>query len=341
MLLNKLTRIVLIIHVFLLALLRPARLMLWAKPFKKDIYLGFWLGELGNNIIQIAQAEYVSKRVNLTLHVPLHKFIKTENGYLTHTIDVDRRLNSGNLTSTRFLADLKSGSNRILKSERSLARNFFYQYDISPYKPSLADYREILKNRVLPLIPDEKNNSVSDETLVIHIRSGDIFKGEFVHSGYVQPPLSFYLKIIKEFDFKDIVVVTQSDLNNPCIHRLKQLIPNIRIQALSLMEDVSTILSAKNLVVGMSSFSLALSFSSENIKNLYLPQFDVKQTYWRIIFWSTILRSFISSELNFSDLDFKVHPIKMLNYIPVGGWKNTQEQLDLMINHPQEFISLD
>ena len=94
----------------------------------------------------------------------------------------------------------------------------------------------------------------------------------------IQPPLSYYLEIINKFGFKDIVIVTEKDLRNPCIKQLKELMPDLKIQTSNLLDDMSTIMSARNLIVGQSSFSLCLGLASDKIKRIFIPQFDI--TNW-------------------------------------------------------------
>lgn len=339
---NQPRRILAVVHVFLLVLLRLIKIIL-AKPFIKSIYLKSWFGALGNNLVQIAHVEYLSKELNLTTYVLNHPFLKMEQRYQLHGIPSDSSRNMGVLTSDLLLADLQNQIEPAARPQRALLGSFYYHYDIFPFTPSLVDYRSIFKTKILPTIPHLTDDSIGDETLVIHIRSGDVFHDNCPHPAYVQPPLNFYLKVIEEFNFKDIVVVTQEDFKNPCIHHLQQLIPEIRIQALTLLEDVSTLLSAKNLVTSFGTFALTMAFASDKIRRLYIPQFDIKKGFWRTALWPNIFKlMFISSNDRFQldRLDFDIHPVKIRNYLPIGDWQNNQMQRELMINHAREHILL-
>jgi hypothetical protein len=129
--------------------------------------------------------------------------------------------------------------------------------------------------------------------LVIHIRSGDVFWEDLtrLHKGYIQPPLSFYLEIINKFNLKDIVIVTQDDFKNPCINELKRLMPDIRIQTSNILDDISTIISARNLVIAHSSFSLCLGLASDKLKRMFIPQFDITNKFY--LYKSSILAKYI------------------------------------------------
>jgi hypothetical protein len=336
---NQFRKLALIIQVFSLIFLRPIKILFWIRYLDRSVYLKDWLGELGNNMIQIANARYIADKINSPLYVPEHKFLQVKTGFSTHPFVPDKFPYHDLSSSTILFNDLAQQFSHTSSSiQSSLVRNFFYQYDCFPFLLSLVDYRNILKNQIFPLINYQKDTSVGDETLVIHIRSGDIFNGRNVHNTYVQPPLSFYLKIIHEFGFEDILIVTQNDFSNPCITQLKQRFPDLRIQSSSLEKDVSTILSARNLVVGVSTFSLALGFASHEIRRLYVPQLEVKRGYWRKIFWPQIFRILFDSNCSVENLDFQIHRFRILKYISIGDWHNSQAQQDWMINHPCDYV---
>ena len=79
---------------------------------------------------------------------------------------------------------------------------------MQPFSPRLGDYRRILRRELLPVLPYHDDHLINDETLVIHMRSGDVFGDDLseIPKGYIQPPLSYYLEIINKFGFKDIVI---------------------------------------------------------------------------------------------------------------------------------------
>ena len=84
---NKLKWVILIIYASSMALLRILKLgILCYTPIKKHIFISVWFGGLANNIIQLAQAEYLAKRFGFTLHVPAHHFLKVGQKYNLHEI---------------------------------------------------------------------------------------------------------------------------------------------------------------------------------------------------------------------------------------------------------------
>jgi hypothetical protein len=117
-----------------------------------------------------------------------------------------------------------------------------------------------------------------ENTLVIHIRSGDIFH-EHVHPSYMQPPFEYYRYIIDNNDFKKIIVVTEPDMSNPVLLKLVEFYPNVYVFSRSLNQDIATILGAQYLVIGTGSFAYVLSLCSVNLKKLYC--FEIHNVYWK------------------------------------------------------------
>lgn len=330
----------------LIFILRPAKLLLISVSVYKHkaIYIKSWGGRLGNNLIQLAQAMYLSRKLECNIFVPVHDFLYLDPICSIHNGNVDHNAFAQSIkylvTYQLFLVDLTYGDVKKTNGiviDPNLFRVFFYNYDIFPFRMTLSDYRFFLKEVIAESLPTSLDTCILDETLVIHIRSGDTFDKQKYHSAYVQPPLGFYLKIINEQSYRDIVIVTEKDFENPCISHLKKMFPKIRIQASSLEEDVSTLLSARNLVVSLSSFSLVLAFSSQMIKRLYIPKFDIKKGYYRTVFWPSIMRDAFFSSVEKPSLtnilDFELYFYKHIDYTPIGSWKRDQKQLDFLFNY--------
>ncbi len=345
---NKAGRLFSVIQVFGLIVLRSLRTLSWQIAAKKTIYVKSWFGALGNNIIQLAQAEFLAEKSGATVYAPPHPFLRVGDRYTLHDIKLSPPPELIYLTSELFLADLQARDlqGRDLPDRdappklngSALLRSFYYRYDVQPFALKLPDYRRILQSKILPLIPYEPDTAITDETLVIHIRSGDIFQDKYPHLAYVQPPLSFYLNIIQKYNYQDVVIVTQADLQNPCIEQLQRHLPGVRVQASSLAADIGTILRARHLVVGLSTFSVVLGFCSSQIRQMYVPVFDVKPGYWRVNFWSDLLRLTVQDgqAIATDTLDFTINRIAIPDYIEVGSWKNTPKQRQLMIEHSLE-----
>ena len=77
---------------------------------------------------------------------------------------------------------------------------FWFNYIKKPHVNRI----KIIRNEVLMNVSKLK---IKENELVIHIRSGDIFK-KTINNMYLQPPLCFYRKIINENDFDKIYILS-------------------------------------------------------------------------------------------------------------------------------------
>lgn len=336
---SKLLRVIAASQVFILITLRRAKVIALVWLIKK-IVINRWSGELGNNLIQIANASLLAQKNNASISTPTHGFLQTQKRFLTSPSIAQPSYDNIIFTAQILLNDLRSPTG-LLRPVNTFFRTFFYQFDTSPFQFKLSDYRNILSQLAPDLIPYTVDPRIHDETLVIHLRSGDAF-APHAHMAYVQPPLSFYQAVIKASNCQDIVVVTQSDLANPCVAALQQSFPNLRVQSGTLEEDVNTILSAKHLVAGVSSFSLALAFCSSHLRHFYVPRLEVKPGYWRVKLWAPLLNMTCQSiPLDLQGLDFKIHPVEITQYIQIGDWRNSTKQRSLMLNHRQDDLKFE
>ena len=162
------------------------------------------------------------------------------------------------------------------------------------------------------------------EDLYINIRSGkDIFKKNgHVNGGYIQPPLCFYQTIISMFNFNNIYIISNGK-ENPVISKLLNSYKNSKYFHGTVKEDVSIILSAKNLVLPCSSFSVELIKLSDNLKNLF--EFNLFSKMDRNL-WHFYDRHLKPLKFN----RFIMNPTK--EYIEVmKPWRSSKEQLSQMI----------
>ena len=202
------------------------------------------------------------------------------------------------------------------------------------YTPNLSFYKTI-KLFIYNFIPVRtyilKNEIFSNiklidtklEDLYINIRSGkDIFNNVHVHSYYFQPPLCFYQTIISMFNFSNIYIISNGR-ENPVVNYLLKLYNNIKYFHGTVKEDTAIILSAKNLVLPLSSFSVELIKLSDNLKNLF--EFNLISKKDRNL-WHFYDRHLKPLKFN----RFIMNPTK--KYIEVmKPWKYSKKQVSQMI----------
>ncbi|MEM9772396.1 MAG: hypothetical protein AAF889_12510 [Cyanobacteria bacterium P01_D01_bin.73] len=244
-----------------------------------------WQGRLGNNLEQLSTAMCVANKTKSLLTIPDHPIFRPESvGHTISFLDGPIRSQWTDLfTDSLYSLGFKASDQVRRKALLSLPGAF------------------------LGFIPDRR---ITEDTLVIHLRSGDIFS-DALNDFYWQPPLAFYRKLIISEGYMDIVIVTETDNINPCaqglIESLEGEVDSIRLQTDSLQNDINTVLSATNLVASNSSFSFGLALASHRIKRWYrfLPGCDrwdfsaiddVEQIDW-------ISPDFPGEDVSWSDVD--------------------------------------
>ena len=180
----------------------------------------------------------------------------------------------------------------------------------------------ILKNELYSNVKLLETN-ISD--LYINIRSGkDIFGNhQYSPGSYVQPPLCFYQTIIEKFNFSNIYIISNGK-ENPVIDELLKSYNNTKYFHGTVEEDTAIILSAKNLVLPCSSFTVELVKLSDNLQNLF--EFNIL---------------YEKDHINWHYQERHLRPLKfnriIMNpteeYIKVmKPWKQKPEQFSQMIN---------
>lgn len=263
-----------------------------------------WSGRLGNNIQQVANsimaAEYYSSSVSQNLdHSIIQKFniVFGENDFG----------GSGRFYSWEPLVHCEKG---IYEGGNEIGIPKEYVY---------GNIRRICKSIVSDKLDLPKKDVIGDDTIVMHLRSGDNYHRIFdPPTNYIPNPLIFYLNLIESFD--KCILITESDTENPIIHELKK-INKVEIQSSSVADDFATLMSAKNVALsGVGTFAMAAVLCSKSIKNLYTTDL------------------LLTEHLNYSmvfNTDINVHLMELDNYLPVFpcSWKNTEEQRKFILEY--------
>ena len=219
----------------------------------------------------------------------------------------------------------------VLNSEgKTMVRpNRFFHYNTHnkdfdiPIDYLYENIEKIVKQYVVPNFKFSIGKSFDDDTLVIHIRSGDIFEHE--HNpphDYVPNPLCYYLNLIEDYD--KIIVVTEPDNHNPIIDELKK-IKKVTVQSKSVGEDFATLMRAKNLASsGTGTFAVAAALCSSNLKNFYCTDL--------------YLNEHLNPEMLMKCEGIEVYMMELKNYIQFKNWKNNEEQRKFIMEYQNESI---
>ena len=254
------------------------------------IAISHWYGRLGNNIQQCAVGTMAAALTQSTFESIEHEIIRKHK--------------------TSF------GQN-----SQEIRSKFFYWE--GPYKEVnieediiYENMRKVCKTWIGPQL-DVPTTEIPDDTIVIHIRSGDIFDKNISNPcNYIPNPLYFYTSLIEEFN--KAIVVTEGDNYNPILDELRKN-PKVTIQSKSVAEDFGTLLSAKHLAnSGVGTFGIAAALCSNNIDTFYCT--DVS----------------MSEHLNYKMLlgtDVTVSLMPLDDYINLGEWTNNDDQRKFILEY--------
>lgn len=264
-------------------------------------------GRFGNSIRNVAYALAVAKRLGVEEVVakslpqfPFGSWSVSEGLTLTHNPAL----------RPRFVKNPKTvlGGDFFLRARLPVDIDGF---DFSTIGKSL---RHVLSTPNRGLLPED--------TLVIHLRSGDAFR-EKPNAGLAQPPLSFYVEAISHTRPSLVTIVFESD-ENPVIGALQDWLRTrgipFQTQSSDFSADLSTLLSAQSLVLARGTLGSALLLLSSNLKTI-------------VVFDKQDLGVFPKAEaprvLRVAD--------KAGDYARtvIGSWTNSAFQREQMLEYPQ------
>ena len=265
-----------------------------------------WSGRLGNNIQQVAncimRAELTGDTCSQTLE---HSIIKKFD--LNFGDKPKEQMYSGRFYAWEPLVHCEKG---IFEGGNEIGVDVNYVY---------ANMRRICRNYVTHELEIPKHELIGDDTIVMHLRSGDNYHRIFdPPTNYIPNPLIFYLNLIESFD--KCILITESDRDNPIVSELEK-IDKVQIQSSSVAQDFATLMAAENVALsGVGTYAMAAALCSKNIKHLY----------------STDL--LLTEHLNYSMLvgtDVQVHTMELKDYLTVFpcSWMNTEEQRQFILNY--------
>jgi len=260
-----------------------------------------YYGRLGNNLQQIANGIIFSEIYKVNFISKKHPYINVISTNMTKPV-FKKKYRFFNY-SEKFFLNLDTPRSKPLV-----------------YKDVVQRIHRIFQEQLLPNIQFYKKINIPKDTLVIHIRSGDIFE-KTKHFDQVQNPLNFYLEVIK--DYEDVLIVTSPSRNNPVLNVLKNLkTHNVIIQSSSVEDDFNTLVNATNLCLsGVGTFGIAAALLSRNLKRLYFTDLYMK------------------SHLNPEMVDLKIVEkieYKINNYLNIGEWSNSNKDVELMLSSDVE-----
>lgn len=221
-------------------------------------------GRLGNNILQLSNAIFLSEAMN------------------TSTIYINKGFCfiHNNITTSKGIKIIPTGK---APKETVTLYSELFGLKAKGHFPETRGYE--FGNESLKDIPRIETD---DEALYIHVRSGDVFKDN-PNKYYGQPPLCYYESIINIWGFKDVYVIAE-DTKNPVIDALIKKYNVTHINT-TVPETIGYILSAKNVAISSGSFvpsilRLAPDDPSKKIFK-YGGSFGINADIWRKFYFTT------------------------------------------------------
>tara|TARA_B100000427_G_C15500748_1_gene591896 strand:+ start:632 stop:1510 length:879 start_codon:yes stop_codon:yes gene_type:complete len=201
-----------------------------------------------------------------------------------------------------------------------------FPLDIKDRDYYLDNFYYIFQHKIFPKLNFLKNIDIDDKTIVIHIRSGDIFAkkdGEIISNVvYIQNPLNYYLNLIERYE--KTIIVSSQPFNNPVISLLMDH-PKVEIQSNSIEEDFNILLNAKNLATsGVGTFAIAAALSSKKLINLHYSN----------LFFDHHLNPTMVKNVNH-------HMYRFKEYFNIGDiWDGDVNQVEKMLSPKIEVIDI-
>lgn len=262
------------------------------------IIIDDWVGRLGNNIVQILNAVCIGIHHNCHVKFPKHQYF-----------------------NKRHIVIGEKEKEKIYVGDCFFRCHMTYPSDIYDNYKCIQILRD---NHILKSNPFD----VGIDELLIHVRSGDIFCAK-PHLCYMQPPLVFYKQIIALKEWQKIIILSE-DTKNPVINELLK-IPKTKLEICSLERTINLLISHKNVVFGLTSFSPALLLFNTNLENIYFPDYilNFEDRY------TGVRPSIELQEYLIDYLKCQKNIIPLGDYVErMGGfWGNTEFQQKLMLNY--------
>ena len=202
-------------------------------------------------------------------------------------------------------------------------KSFFYHFNF----PTLGEVNRfyVFRKEILNNLPKVK---VNFNDLYIHIRGGDIFSHLNKSSQYYgQPPLCFYKRVLNQFIFREIIIISE-DILNPVIQILLKEYPNIKYSKNNLKLDISYLVNSYNILSSKSSFITSIIKLNQNLK--FLWEYDFYELSEKYLYLHYSVYTF-----SFKYIIYKMMPSETYKKI-MFPFHNSEKQRKFMIEEKCE-----
>jgi len=223
-----------------------------------------FVGRLGNHILQIANAlvfaEWIgATRLAFPTSVPGDI---SRNESVFEIIDLPEHLT----LSQASVQDLSTQCQTTFQKFQAGEELDFFN-DACSYLPARL-LHDALVRHILPLMHTDMHEcaaeALEDDLLVVHLRSGDMMDMTW--------PCNVIERIQESFSCKKVLAVTThlgDDRRHWCVDRINKSEHGVRFQSATVRQDFCSLMRAKSLFLGHSSFTEAAALLNVNLKHVY------------------------------------------------------------------------
>lgn len=229
-------------------------------------------------------------------------------------------------------------------TEGFILRSFFFHisrkadtlYETDSIRTIVSSFRDATHFPVVKNFNSRLETASIEKNIVIHLRSGDIFRSRNTHPDYGQPPLSFYTCAIEHYSPKFVTLVYEDDANpvtKPLLNYLKCEHLPFTIQSSNLRSDLALLTNASALVISRGTFALGVLLLNDVIKTLYCFNSSQEQDP---VFRLHLSRHFYGNDTVNTPVVNEIVDRTGFYFCSVccGNWKNTFRQRRLMLSYP-------
>ena len=215
-----------------------------------------WSGRLGNNIQQVANCIMAAEKYKSSFRQKLDHDIISKYQVNFEGLYASDWSGEGRYYSWQPLVHCEKA---ILEGGNETGLDVDYIF---------ANMQRICRDHIAPNLILPQKQTIGEDTIVMHLRSGDNYHRIFdPPTNYLPNPLIFYLELIESYD--KCLLITEPDRENPIVHELAK-IDKVRIQSSTVEDDFALLMNAENVALsGVGTFAMAAALCSSKIKNLY------------------------------------------------------------------------
>ena len=244
---------------------------------------------------------------------------KNNNLFINHTLyDKDYNI--------KILYDIYPSGTKV---DYIKSLDWFFFYDFFNFK--IENRLDIVKKEIINNLPKV---NLKRNDLIIHFRSSDIFQFRNTPNhapDYSQPPLCFYEKILNNYNFDKIYIISEDNIYNPIIKVLQNKYPKIIYNKNTLEIDLSYLVRGYNIVASISSLLISSIKLNDNLNFLWeYDRYPLKSK----LFHSHHSIINIKRKFNIYLMEpSEIYKTKMVI------WKDSDEQIQIMLNDkcPNDF----